>query len=336
MKHPTHFLLGISVLALAVSCTAPTAEPDPGRYVADPVNVRQSDDASAMGPATSEPVNSSNDQTHRITPTRSTPINGGHSAALGSDQVADSPTMEVHVDADIAEAWEYLKDRDLDDGTAESSTTTTVPAAAPAPATTAPTPALVTTVAPVATPASSREVRIGCPSGGTVTLEAPFSMIDVRERCGMSSAGSRSSATTTHLTCSDGATHTFDRSLTVNETREVCGETIPTLPPTTTTIPLPKLVDIEWLHADGSPAGGFCIIPPDETWRDRIPDRNWCLPPGPVWYQWTATYDNGEAISGRTPELNPGDQWTERPKNWNGVLTVTVNDSGAAFYAGWD
>ena len=336
MKHPTHLLLGIPVLALAVSCTAPTAEPDPSRYVADPVNERESDDTATEEPVTSGSVNSDNVQPHSIAPARSTPINGGHTAALESDQAADSSTMEVHVDADIADVWEYLKDRVVDDGTVESSTTTTVPAAAPAPTTTAPTPAPVTTLAPVATPAPSREVRIGCPSGETVTLEAPFSMIDVRERCGMSSAGSSSSATTTHLTCSDGATHTFDRSLTIDEPREICGETIPTLPPTTTTIPLPRLVDIEWLHADGSPAGGFCIIPPAETWRDRIPDRNWCPPPGPVWYRWTATYDNGETISGRTPELNPGDEWTNRPNDWNGLLTVAVNDSGATFSAGWD
>jgi hypothetical protein len=194
---------------------------------------------------------------------------------------------------------------------------------------------------------SAPRYRVHCPDGRTLMADTEPTMEQMRELCDMAPKPTATSSpppaalpqepSQTHrIICPDGQEHVYERLLSDEETRELCGIPPATTTTTTTTVPLPQLIDVQWSNPDGTPAGGFCVIPPDDSWRDTMPEVNWCPPPGPRSYRWTATYDNGETLSGVTPELNPGDTWSERPNDWNGTLTVSQRENGASFSAGWD
>jgi hypothetical protein len=137
------------------------------------------------------------------------------------------------------------------------------------------------------------------------------------------------------LTCEEsGVVHYLDYIPTFAQRRELCGVA------DTTTVPKPRLPKIQrtvWRNPDGSSAVASCTIPPDDTWRTKMPSVNWCPPPGPRQYRWTATYDNGEVLTGITPMIPVGDEWRLRPNDWNGWITITRGaDGSTGFLTSWN
>ena len=179
-----------------------------------------------------------------------------------------------------------------------------------------------------ASPPSPVRYRVHCPSGVVHVVETRPSDAEMREQCGM---GAPEVASARH---GGGESGTTAPEPSADDAGDVAApaETQPA-PTTTQVAALPRMVDVRWLTADGEPIRG-CVRPPSEEWREMHPGENWCTP-GPVSYQWVATYNTGESVSGVTTALEVGDVWEHSPNGWHGTLRVRRYEFGSSFSANW-